>query len=194
MEQTLFYVFGIMLVASALVVAIVGLRWERFPASGAILAAVAAYFVALVAATGTFAWLNASNEQDEHAAEHAAERAKAAEEEAAEEQQTVAEVEGEAPAGGGGAAASAEGQQLFDDQGCSGCHTLSAAGATATVGPNLDDVLANKSPQFIEESIVDPNAEIAKGYPKDVMPPNFGDVLDPDQVKALVDYLSQSTQ
>lgn len=32
----------------------------------------------------------------------------------------------------------ATGKKVFASAGCSGCHTLSAAGATGTVGPNLD--------------------------------------------------------
>jgi cytochrome c oxidase subunit 1 len=35
-------------------------------------------------------------------------------------------------------AANAAGAQIFKTAGCSGCHTLAAAGATGTVGPNLD--------------------------------------------------------
>lgn len=34
----------------------------------------------------------------------------------------------------------AEGLQLFTDAGCGGCHTLSAAGSSGTVGPDLDDL------------------------------------------------------
>ena len=30
------------------------------------------------------------------------------------------------------------GKQVFETAGCKGCHTLKAAGATGTVGPNLD--------------------------------------------------------
>jgi mono/diheme cytochrome c family protein len=33
----------------------------------------------------------------------------------------------------------AAGKQVFETAGCKGCHTLKAAGATGTVGPNLDD-------------------------------------------------------
>jgi mono/diheme cytochrome c family protein len=32
------------------------------------------------------------------------------------------------------------GKQVFETAGCKGCHTLKAAGATGTVGPNLDQV------------------------------------------------------
>jgi cytochrome c6 len=41
------------------------------------------------------------------------------------------------PAGGGDATA---GKAVFTSAGCSGCHTLKAAGATGNVGPNLDDL------------------------------------------------------
>lgn len=34
----------------------------------------------------------------------------------------------------------AAGKQVFETAGCKGCHTLKAAGATGTVGPNLDQL------------------------------------------------------
>jgi len=34
----------------------------------------------------------------------------------------------------------AAGKQVFASAGCGGCHTLKAAGASGTVGPNLDDL------------------------------------------------------
>jgi mono/diheme cytochrome c family protein len=45
--------------------------------------------------------------------------------------------------GGGGSAPegdAAAGKAVFTSAGCSGCHTLKAAGATGTVGPNLDQL------------------------------------------------------
>ena len=100
------------------------------------------------------------------------------------------------PAGGGAQpsqAVLAEGERLFNDQGCASCHSLQAAGATGEVGPNLDEALQGKSPTFIQTSIVDPSAEIAEGY-QNLMPPNFGDSLSQEQINALVQYLVQSTQ
>jgi mono/diheme cytochrome c family protein len=41
--------------------------------------------------------------------------------------------------GGGAENASAEGKQVFTAN-CKGCHTLKDAGATGSVGPNLDDL------------------------------------------------------
>ncbi len=74
MEETLFYVFGLALVLSALVVSALGLRSESFP-SRIVLGGVVAYFVALVGATSTFAVLNAREEQRVRDAEHAEEAA-----------------------------------------------------------------------------------------------------------------------
>jgi plastocyanin len=71
MEETLFYVFGIALVLSALLLSAVGLRSERFPPSRAVLACVIGYFVVLVGATATFAVLNAREEQRDRDAEQA---------------------------------------------------------------------------------------------------------------------------
>lgn len=41
--------------------------------------------------------------------------------------------------GGGGANLVAQGKAVFQKAGCASCHTLKDAGATGTVGPNLDD-------------------------------------------------------
>ena len=71
MEETLFYVFGIALVLSALVLSAIGLRSERFPPSRAVLAGVLVYFVVLVGATATFGVLNAREEQRHRDAEQA---------------------------------------------------------------------------------------------------------------------------
>jgi mono/diheme cytochrome c family protein len=75
---------------------------------------------------------------------------------------------------------------------CGGCHTLSAAGTTGTIGPNLDDALSGQSPGQVSESIVDPEAQIAAGFPAGVMPANYGDTLTPQQLQQLVRYLLQS--
>lgn len=39
----------------------------------------------------------------------------------------------------------ANGKQVFTSAGCSGCHTLKDAGATGTVGPNLDQLKPSKA-------------------------------------------------
>jgi mono/diheme cytochrome c family protein len=192
MEQTLFYVFGITLVVCALAVTAAGLRFESFPPSRGLMVGIVVGFAALVGATATFAWMNAEDEQSEHAAEHAEERAAAQEEEIAAEQEEEAAAEGETTTPGEEAAA-VDGAQVFESAGCGGCHALADAGTSATTGPDLDGALQGKPASFIKESIEDPNKEIAKGYPPDVMPQNFGETLSPEELDALVTYLKQST-
>jgi cytochrome c oxidase subunit 2 len=95
-----------------------------------------------------------------------------------------------APSGGGGGATP---QQVFASAGCKGCHTLKDAGATGTVGPDLDQALKGKSAAFIKQSIVDPNAVIANGYSAGIMPQNFRATIPPTQLDALVSYLAKVT-
>ena len=86
----------------------------------------------------------------------------------------------------------AAGKAVFASAGCTSCHTFKAAGATGTVGPNLDEVLAEKDAEFVRQSILDPNAEIAKGYQPGIMP-NFKDQLSDEQVNDLVAFLTQKS-
>jgi mono/diheme cytochrome c family protein len=89
----------------------------------------------------------------------------------------------------GPAGDAAAGKSVFNSLGCGSCHTFSAAGSSGAVGPNLDEALQGKDAAFVEESIVDPNKEIAPGYQANVMPDNFGDTLTPKQVSDLVAFL-----
>jgi len=95
---------------------------------------------------------------------------------------------------------SAAGLAAFKSYGCSGCHTLTAAKATGTTGPDLDKLVSHakqaKQPltAFVHKSIVDPDAYIQPGYPKGVMPQDFGQRLTKSQLDALVTFLVQSAQ
>lgn len=86
------------------------------------------------------------------------------------------------------------GAQVFADNGCGGCHTMAAAKSGGVTGPNLDEVLSGQSAAMIDESIVDPNKIIAKGYPPDVMPANYEQMLSAKEIEDLVQYLLESTR
>jgi mono/diheme cytochrome c family protein len=85
------------------------------------------------------------------------------------------------------------GAQVFANNGCSGCHTLAAAGAGGTVGPDLDEVLPGQTPAEIEESIVDPEAKIVQGFPSGVMPPDYKTKISAEELDQLVEFLVSST-
>ena len=95
--------------------------------------------------------------------------------------------------GGGGEQAAANGEELFASFGCAGCHTLKAAGATAKVGPDLGK-LGDVEAAFIRKSIVDPNAEVTKGFNPDIMPQDFGDKISKEELDALVKYLLEAQE
>jgi mono/diheme cytochrome c family protein len=85
------------------------------------------------------------------------------------------------------------GAQVFANSGCGSCHTLAAANSGGTTGPNLDEVLPGQSEAEIEESIVDPEAKVEQGYPAGVMPQTFGQELSEEELKQLVEYLSENS-
>jgi cytochrome c oxidase subunit 2 len=93
-----------------------------------------------------------------------------------------------APAGGGGGGAKPDGAAVFASNGCGSCHTLAAANATGTVGPDLGKI-DNPTSAFIKQSIEDPNKVVTKGFKPNIMPQDFGDKLSPDELDALVEYL-----
>lgn len=98
----------------------------------------------------------------------------------------------------------AAGKALFTGSaGCSSCHTLAAAGATGTVGPDLDTRLradcataASKAirgatlKQCIHTAITKPYAYLPHGYAAGIMPATFSKTLTPTQIQSLVNFLS----
>lgn len=91
----------------------------------------------------------------------------------------------------------AAGKTLFTAQGCVACHTFKPAGATAKVGPDLDNLAADAEKanrgtveEYAAESIEDPTAYTVPGYPSGVMP-SFSSLSD-KQVGDLVAFLTAS--
>src|SRR5882762_1074043 len=93
---------------------------------------------------------------------------------------------------------SVSGAAVFKNNPCGSCHTLTAAGATGKIGPDLDKLpqyaqeAGQPLDQFVRTSIVDPNAYVQKGFHPNIMPPF--DNLPKAQLDALVQYLIQSSK
>ncbi len=69
---------------------------------------------------------------------------------------------------------------------------MKAAGTVSQTGPNLDEFLTQDDAAGIREMIVSPGKEIAKGYGANIMPPNYGQTLSPQELAALVTYIDKS--
>jgi mono/diheme cytochrome c family protein len=95
----------------------------------------------------------------------------------------------------------AVGRIVFRDNGCGSCHTFVPAGTGGSVGPDLDTKPAKDAARahmslvdFLQQSIVDPNAYISPGYPRDVMPHGFGKRLSRPQLVDVVAFLARGTR
>lgn len=100
----------------------------------------------------------------------------------------------EAAAGGESAQANGSGGQIFASAGCGSCHTLAAAGSSGETGPDLNKFLApDDDTKGIEVMILEPNSELAEGYPPNVMPQSYGETLTPQEVHQLAEFLVATT-
>ena len=89
-----------------------------------------------------------------------------------------------------GGGATDAGFTAFRAGGCAACHTVDGTAASGQVGPNLTTVGA-QGEAFVRESIVNPSAVIAAGFGDGIMPGGFGSSLSPEQLDAIVGWLTQ---
>ena len=79
---------------------------------------------------------------------------------------------------GGGSDLVAQGKDVFAKSGCASCHTLKDAGATGTVGPNLDE--AKPSKDLVVERVTNGKAPM----------PSFKGQLSDQEIQAVAEYVS----
>ncbi len=85
-------------------------------------------------------------------------------------------------AAAGSGATIAAGKRIFASAGCVACHTLKAAGASGTVGPNLDQV----KPSY--DKVIE---RVTKGKPP---MPSFRGQLSANEIQAVARFVSSSTR
>jgi mono/diheme cytochrome c family protein len=88
-----------------------------------------------------------------------------------------AKAQGSAPAKTQDSAPAVDGKAVFTDT-CGSCHTLSAAGTSGSVGPNLDDV--SLDPATIEGIVRDGRGGM----------PALGDKLSDDEISAVAAFVA----
>lgn len=71
---------------------------------------------------------------------------------------------------------------------CGACHKV--AGEEGELGPDLTTVGATRDKDYLRRSILDPNAEIAEGFERELMPEDYGEQLYAVELEMLVDYLA----
>ncbi len=100
----------------------------------------------------------------------------------------VASVAGLPAAGGAGgettpkeSGGQVDGASVFAEAGCGSCHVLAAAGASGTIGPDLDESMPSK--ELAMERVTEGMGAM----------PSFADQLSPEQIAAVADYVAQNT-
>jgi mono/diheme cytochrome c family protein len=108
---------------------------------------------------------------------------------------TKLKYQGQAPAPGTAAArpSNATGEELMAMYACATCHSVDEP--KALVGPTLYDVGSRLTPAELYESIMNPDAALAEGFPPGLMmatlgPTQFYDKVTATELKTLVDYLA----
>ena len=100
-----------------------------------------------------------------------------------------------------GASSGPPGLAVFQQNGCSSCHTFKPANATGKIGPDLDNLKADggegeprsrSTRSSRSRSSIRPRTS-QPGY-SDLMPHIFKQQIPPDQLQQLVQYLSQGAK
>jgi cytochrome c551/c552 len=88
------------------------------------------------------------------------------------------------------AAPAKTGEEVVVKYGCGACHKI--AGQVGALGPDLTKIGAKKNKDYIRRAILNPNADIAPGFPAGMMPPDYGTKILAGEVEMLVDYMAKS--
>jgi len=80
--------------------------------------------------------------------------------------------------------AKSKGHELYDSNGCSGCHSMDTD--AVLVGPSLKGIGAKRDKTYLIDAILTPNKDVPEGFTPDVMPPF---TMSKEDVAALVEYI-----
>ena len=80
--------------------------------------------------------------------------------------------------------AKSKGHELYDMNGCSGCHSIDTD--ATLVGPTLKGIGEKHDAQYLKDAIITPNKDVPEGFVAGIMPPF---AMSDEDVAALVDYI-----
>jgi cytochrome c oxidase subunit 2 len=89
------------------------------------------------------------------------------------------------------------GAKVAEENGCFSCHSVDGS---PLVGPSwlgvfgsdislADGSVVTADEAYVRQSILEPNAVIAEGFPANVMPQDYGDRLTEEEINALIEYI-----
>lgn len=81
-------------------------------------------------------------------------------------------------------------EEFVNKYGCGVCHKI--AGQMGPIGPDLTKIGAKKNKDYLRRAILDPNADIAEGFPPGVMPQDLGAKILAQEFEMIVNFLAKS--
>lgn len=102
---------------------------------------------------------------------------------------TEAPPEVAAPVAEGAPAPAATTEEAIKKYSCQACHTM--LGTESPVGPPLKDIGTRQTADQIRESIINPAAVIAEGFPPGVMPADFAEKMTVKELEMIVTLLME---
>jgi cytochrome c oxidase subunit 2 len=89
------------------------------------------------------------------------------------------------------------GRQYYEEKGCLGCHSSDGAFLT---GPTFQGLFGSErtfangasavaDEEYLRNSIINPAGQVVEGLSDNLMPKNYGDQLDDEQIAALIEYI-----
>lgn len=110
--------------------------------------------------------------------------------------ENTVEIPKESPAGDAGEKKAESGprkpyatvNEIIEAVNCGMCHKV--AEQVGEVGPDLIQIGGKRDREYLRRAILNPNADIAEGYEKDMMPADYGTQLYASEVELLLDYLA----
>lgn len=88
------------------------------------------------------------------------------------------------------AAPAATGEEVAKKYGCGGCHKI--AGEQGALGPDLTRIGAKRNAEYLQRAILDPDADVAKGFSPGMMPKDYKDKMTAGELHLLVGLMSKS--
>lgn len=88
------------------------------------------------------------------------------------------------------AAPAKSGTEIVKKYGCGGCHKI--AGEQGAIGPDLTRIGARRKADYLARAVMDPDADLAQGFPAGMMPKDYADKMTAGELHLLVEFMAKS--
>ncbi|MBI5233501.1 MAG: c-type cytochrome [Deltaproteobacteria bacterium] len=81
-------------------------------------------------------------------------------------------------------------EEFVNKYGCGACHKI--AGQVGAIGPDLTKIGAKRNTDYLRRAIMEPDADVATGFPPGMMPKDFKDKMTAGEFEMIVQHMAKS--